>query len=55
MCQFYILIYSSPQIRSLTYHIIGNKTQRLLTNFDAGVNGIPYDFTFMCTTCNQSF
>jgi len=28
---------------------------RLLTNIDIGVNRIPYNLTFLCTTCNQPF
>jgi len=27
----------------------------LLTDFDIGVNGIPYDLKLMCATCNQSY
>jgi len=36
------------------YHITGNKT-KLFTDFDIGVDGIPYDLKFMYTTYNQSF
>jgi len=27
----------------------------LLTDFDIGANGIPYDLKLMYTTCNHSF
>jgi len=27
----------------------------LLINIDINVNGIPYNLTFLCTTCNQPF
>ena len=38
----------------ISYHI-GNKNLRLLTNIDIDVNGIPYNFTFLCSTSRNHF
>jgi len=49
---FLILLQFSTNKISISYQRPQNS--RLLTDFDIGVNGIPYDLKFMYTTCNQT-
>jgi len=56
MCQLYKLIllqFSTNKVHNISYD--RQQNTKLLTDFDIGVNGIPYDLKFMYTTCNQSF